>query len=167
MSCFAKSTPKRNRSWDIAHACACALKRQLNGEESWQNFLKAANKAKTAIRQTPLAFLMPPEIKAKARWMNLEPLIAWSGKVLQFLESPQEVCAQAKVDLDLEKVSEKLGWLWEYQEDLVRWSRMLEVCSVSLKYVRNQGYHSQAGKGVVGPVGGVSRGWLLGQPCGK
>ena len=62
--------------FDIAHAVANALQRQLNHDATWQKFLGDVARCKAQIRQTPLAFLLPPELKTKARWMNLEPLIA-------------------------------------------------------------------------------------------
>ncbi len=81
---------------DIAHGVANALKRQLNESPEWEQFLADANRSKTQIRQTPYAFLMPPELKNKARWMNLQPLIDWSRRVQQFLHDPAAALAKAE-----------------------------------------------------------------------
>jgi hypothetical protein len=129
---------------DISHAVANALKRQLNKNPAWEQFLADANRSKTAIRQTPYAFLMPPELKNKARWMNLEPLIAWSRRVERFLRDPQAALAQAKVPVDLDQLQKKMGWLRQHTDSINRWTTMLEVAAITLKYIRNYGYHPRA-----------------------
>jgi hypothetical protein len=126
---------------DIAHAVANALKKQLNNNPDWTDFLADANRCKTQIRQTPYAFLMPPELKNKARWMNLEPLIAWSGRVQRLLDDPLEALVRAEAPLDLERLEEKMGWLREHAASLAGWTNMLAAASIVLKYHRNQGYH--------------------------
>ena len=129
---------------DISHAVANAMKRQLNGTPEWQQFLADANQFKTRIRQTPLAFLMPPDLKAKARWMNLEPLIDWSRRVRQFLDDPQSALAKLDGDFDLEVLESKIGWFRAHHESLDDWSTMLTASAAILKYIRNHGYHSEA-----------------------
>ncbi len=126
---------------DIAHGVANALKRQLNKNPAWEGFLADANRCKTAIRQTPYAFLMPPELKNKARWMNLEPLIDWSRRVRHFLEAPQEALARAGAPPDLDKLERKMGWLRQHAASIQDWATMLEAAAITLKYVRNHGYH--------------------------
>jgi len=128
---------------DIAHAVANALKRQLNKNPQWEQFLADANRCKTQIRQTPYAFLMPPELKNKARWMNLEPLIAWSRRVQQFLRDPQAALARADVPVDLERLEQKMGWLRRHAESIDHWSAMIDAAAITLKYIRNHGYHSR------------------------
>lgn len=129
---------------DIAHAVANAVKRQLNGTTQWQEFLTQANQFKTRVRQTALAFLMPPDLRAKSRWMNLEPLISWSLRVRQLLDNPQAAMAKLDHELDLEELESKVGWLRTHYESLDTWSMMLSAASVILKYSRNHGYHRDA-----------------------
>lgn len=129
---------------DIAHAVANALKRQLNKTSAWEQFLADANRSKTAVRQTPYAFLMPPELKNKARWMNLQPLIDWSRRVKRFLRDPQAALTRAKVPVDLDRLHQKMGWLHQHTASINRWATMLEVAAITLKYIRNYGYHQRA-----------------------
>lgn len=130
--------------YDIAHAVANALKRQLNKNPQWEAFLADANRCKTAIRQTPYAFLMPPELKNKARWMNLDALIGWSCRVREFLHDPRAALSRAQAPADLETLEQKMGWLRRHEESIARWSAMMEAAAITLKYVRNQGYHEGA-----------------------
>ena len=130
--------------FDIAHAVANALKRQLNHDPTWQKFLVEVAHCKAQIRQTTLAFLLPPELKTKARWMNLEPLIAWSRRVTTFLQNPQAGLARAGVQAELEAVENKMGWLRGYASSIDLWSELLKVGEVVLQQVRNQGYYRTA-----------------------
>jgi hypothetical protein len=130
--------------FDIAHAVANAIKRLLNKSVAWQKFLSDANHFKTKVRQTSAAFLMPPELKNKARWMNLEPLIGWSRRVEAFLAAPQAGLEKAEVDMDLETLQQKLEWLAPHYESIASWSKMMDAAGIILQYTRNQGYHDQA-----------------------
>lgn len=129
---------------DIAHAVANAVKRQLNKNVAWEQFLADANRCKTAIRQTPYAFLMPPELKNKARWMNLKPLIDWSRRVQRFLDDPRVALDRAKVAFDPDTVKQKMGWLRKHAASINCWKTIMEVAAIALEYVRNHGYHRQA-----------------------
>jgi hypothetical protein len=126
---------------DIAHAAANALKRELNRDATWTAFLGDASQAKAKMRQTPFAFLLPPELKAKARWMNLDSLLRWSRKAMGFVASPRPVPG---VSWEADALEEQMGWIRGYQEPLTAWSKMLEVTAISLKYVRQHGYHTDA-----------------------
>lgn len=129
---------------DIAHAVANAVKRQLVKDPKWQQFLTDANRSKTLLRQTNYAFLLPPELKNKARWLNLEPLLKWSQRVLKFLKDPRLGLARAQRPQDLETLEQKIGWLRQHGPSLRRWSRMLLASARALKYIRNEGYHRRA-----------------------
>lgn len=130
--------------FDIAHAVANAIKRQLNGDPAWEQFLSEANHFKTQVRQTSCAFLIPPELKNKARWMNLEPLIAWSRRVAAFLADPQAGLEKAQANLSVETLQQKLGWITQHAESIAQWSEMMEAARIILKYIRNHGYHREA-----------------------
>lgn len=130
--------------FDIAHAVANAIKRQLNHDDAWQQFLTDANHFKTQIRQSSGAFLIPPDLKSKARWMNLEPLIAWSCRVEAFLADPRAGLDKAQASIDLETLQKKLEWLPEHAESIARWSGMMAAAAIILNYIRNQGYHPRA-----------------------
>jgi hypothetical protein len=138
---FCSEHPQTTAAKDISHAAANAVKRELNHDPQWAAFLADASHAKAKMRQTKFAFLLPPELKAKARWMNLDPLLTWSRKTLAFVATPRPVPGASWEAHELE---EKMGWIRSYQEPLAAWSQMLEVTASSLTYVREHGYHKDA-----------------------
>jgi hypothetical protein len=138
---FVAEHPQTRASHDISHAAANAVKRELNHDPQWTAFLADASHAKAKLRQTKFAFLLPPELKAKARWMNLDPLLTWSRKVLAFVATPRPVPGASWEEGELE---EKMGWIRGYQPLLESWSQMLQVIACILKYIRQHGYHQDA-----------------------
>ena len=100
----------------------------------------AHNQTKREVTQTALAYLNPPALKNKARYMNLEPLVGWGRHALAFLDDPRPVAGQP---VDLTTLRKKLGWLEEYRGALAEWSALLGVVQMAEDYVRRQGFHAQ------------------------
>jgi len=138
---FCASHPQTMGRKDMPHAAANLLKHELDGDATWASFLQDASHAKTKMRQTPLAFLLPPELKAKARWMNLDSLLVWSRKVMAFIAKPRPVSG---VSLQADQLEQQMGWIRRYKEPLAAWSEMLEATATSLSYIREHGYHTDA-----------------------
>ncbi|MGK5093522.1 hypothetical protein WDW89_16125 [Deltaproteobacteria bacterium TL4] len=60
---------------DISHAIAKLLKHEYQNHPLFQTFLSACRQASKGLKQTVLAFLTPPKVSTKARFMNLHRLI--------------------------------------------------------------------------------------------
>jgi len=138
---FRQAHPATAWMYDVAHKAACLLKHELEHDASWQEFTGEVNRFKQRVSVTPLACLMPPQQRGKARWMNVDVLMDWAEKKLRLLDRP-EVAAQA--GLDAAAVEEKLGWLRAYASDVRRWRAMLDVLAAVEHYVRHEGIHRQA-----------------------
>jgi hypothetical protein len=126
---------------DIKHTGATLLKRHLEADPRWKRFGTRAQQTKREVTQTALAFLNPPALKNKARYMNLDSLVSWGRKVLAFLDNPQPVTAER---VDGETLSRKLGWMRKYREALEEWSELLALVQMTGEYVRQQGFHAGA-----------------------
>jgi hypothetical protein len=138
---FCASHPQTAGRKDLVHAAANLVKHELNADANWAAFLRDASQAKAKLRQTQFAFLLPPELKAKARWMNLDALLNWSRKAATFVASPHPVPGASLAGEALER---QLGWLRRYEEPLAAWAKMLAAVAASLKYIREHGYHPDA-----------------------
>jgi hypothetical protein len=141
ISVYRRSHPETVATLDIAHQAANQLKRELTADPRWMAFVIAAGKAKQRLALTPLAALVPPTLRSKARYMNLQELIAWGSNTLRYLERPQPIAGRP---LDLAALTTKLGWLSEYRAALAEWSATMRVVSTTLLAVRNRGYHHNA-----------------------
>ncbi len=123
----------------MKHKNATLLKRELKGDDRWTSFVGQANKTKLGVTQTSLAFLNPPSLKTKARYMNLDRLVSWGLQALAYLDDPRAVSDQP---VDCQKLREKLGWLRGYRQALKRWSGLLAIAQAAEDYVHEEGVHS-------------------------
>jgi hypothetical protein len=133
---FQEQHPETVEIYDITHQCACLLKRYLGKDERWSAFTRQVGQTKTAVQQTELACLAPPQQRTKARYMNLETLLAWATKTLILLEQPPvELLAQTTA----KRLQDKLGWLPAYREALAEWSEWHAVVSTAERLLRRHG----------------------------
>jgi hypothetical protein len=129
--------------FDIKHKVAILLKKELHNDATWQSFVTHTNRAKLQTTLTELAFLVPPGLRNKARYMNLDTLVDWGRRVLAYLGNPREV---GEEEMDQQILQRKLGWLRQYSEALAMWGELLAIAKRAESYVRRKGYHRHAAK---------------------
>jgi hypothetical protein len=127
--------------YDIKHKTACLLKHELESDPSWQAFVEAVNRFKQRVSVTPLACLLPPQQRGKARYLNIDVLVDWAEKKLTLLD---RLDVQTGLGLNAAMVEEKLGWLREFAPQVRRWKEALEVIETAERYVRHEGVHRRA-----------------------
>jgi hypothetical protein len=132
---FCRKHPETCSTYDIKHKTAAVLKRELKNNERWQSFMQLCTKTSSRVRQTDLAFLCPPNQRSKARYMNVDILITWGGKVLAFMDAP------TPDGVDPDNLRDKLGWIKEYRDDLSEWGELLEIVSRTEHFVRANGLY--------------------------
>jgi hypothetical protein len=126
---------------DIKHKAATLLKKEVQATDRWGEFVKHLTHTKLGVTLTDLAFLNPPRLRNKARFMNLECVVKWGSNALRFLKAPK---AFPEDPIDLDKLEAKLGWLRGFEKELHEWKEFLTVIEAAEKYVRRRGYHKQA-----------------------
>lgn len=138
---YCQTHPQTAVTHDIAHQTANEMKRELLADARWTKFSVATGQAKQRLIMTSLAHLVPPKLRSKARYMNLQELVSWGQDMLHYLDDPQPV---AHEPLDRAALTDKLGWLEEYRAALAEWGGAMTVVSDTLTYIRSAGYHHQA-----------------------
>jgi hypothetical protein len=129
--------------YDIKHKTACLLKHELDKDPLWQAFVGEVNRFKQRVSVTPLACLLPPQQRGKARYLNIDVLMDWAEKKLVLLDHPD---VQAASGLEPTAVEEKLGWLRRFAPQVRQWREVMEVIERTEHYVRHQGIHRKAGE---------------------
>ncbi len=81
-----KSIQSTVHTYDISHVSATKLEKLLEHNPQWQQLVSAVNSLQKNIVQTSMSFLAPPSLRKKSRYMNLEPLINWSSKILDYAQ---------------------------------------------------------------------------------
>lgn len=79
---YRQQAPNCVETYDISHAIATALKAHWRDESTWQAFLKQASATLSRFQQTDLAFLLPPRLRTKARYMAIQAHIDWLQRLL-------------------------------------------------------------------------------------
>jgi len=146
MALFREQSPAARRVphvFDIKHKVALLLKRELEDDATWQSFVTRTNRAKLQTTLTELSFLVPPSLRTKARYMNLDTLVDWGTRVLAYLDDPRDLPGQT---IDHTKLQQKLGWLAEYRPAVAAWAELLAIAKRAVSYVRKKGYHRHAAK---------------------
>jgi hypothetical protein len=138
---FQKNHQGVARLYDIKHKMALLLQQQLEKDPRWTKFITCVNQTRSWVQLTDLAFLTPPDLKAKSRYLNLPPLAEWGRNTLKFLDHPHDLPGKP---VDRKALENKLGWLGEYREALYHWSVLLTIAETAEHYVRYEGYHTAA-----------------------
>ena len=81
---YITENPEIIYTYDFTHQIALWLKQDLSKNQKFQDFLRKCNFARSQIQQTKLSFLIPPSQRSKARYHNIDILVDWGLKVLQF-----------------------------------------------------------------------------------
>jgi hypothetical protein len=68
---------------DISHAAAGILKRTYQHHPAFEAFLSVCGRVSGKLKQTILACLVPPNVRTKARFMNVHRLFTWADRVLK------------------------------------------------------------------------------------
>lgn len=121
---------------DPKHFLANRLEALLKRDSNYEAFAQKIGRSRSALQQTELARFIPPPFKAKARFMNLEPMIDWAAAVLWHLNHPESLSCQ---EVPLERMEEKLGWLREFATSIPQWQECQTVISTTLKFLNEQG----------------------------
>jgi hypothetical protein len=138
---FQAQHPRTAHVSDIAHKAALIVQRELLGDSRWNSFLLKLGRSTQCAKHTPLACLIAPAPRLKARYMNVHEQVRWGMRMLRCLESPQGLEA---LQLDQSAVQEKFGWLHEYRAALKEWDDLMHVVGATLEFIRLEGYHRQA-----------------------
>jgi hypothetical protein len=140
---FQERHPHTAEIYDLKHKAACLLKHRLEKEPRWQAFQRQIGQTRCAVQQTEMAFLVPPAPKPKARFMNLQPQLAWAEGVLDVLHEPP---AEVQEWVRPERLQEKLGWLEEFAAPVAEWSEWQQVVNTSVAFVNRHGVYRGAAK---------------------
>ncbi len=68
---------------DISHAAAGMLKRHYQPHPAFEPFVSACGRVSGKLKHTILACLAPPNVRTKARFMNVHRLFTWAERLLK------------------------------------------------------------------------------------
>jgi hypothetical protein len=138
--------PHTSSTCDMAHKGANLLRKLLEGDARWPEFVAHLGQTKAKLQQTTLACCVGPALRPKARFMNLGAPLRWARWCLRVLDEPWPASAALSdrqqavlAKIDREQLEAKLGWLRGYREAIEQWSQWHEVIQVVVRQVRRCG----------------------------
>jgi hypothetical protein len=136
---FRQNHPETCGIYDIKHKVARMLKRRLDKDPRWGTLTSRAAQIKSQLQLTDVAFLVPPNQRSKARYMNLDELVDWGWQTLKILDRPPVAVLRY---CTAQRLEQQFGWLRDYREALTEWSESLAVTGAGEQFVRTEGlYH--------------------------
>jgi hypothetical protein len=138
---FCDAHPRTCAIYDVTHKLAVLVKAFLSETDAWARFCQGAMQMKQCLQQTPLASLVPPAQKTKARFMNVDRLGRWAARMLDLLEA-DPVVTEA-VTLSEHTHVDKVTWLETFRDDVEVWTAIFDVVDATQQVVRQEGFHAQ------------------------
>jgi hypothetical protein len=130
---------------DVTHAMAILLKNELKSDDKYQSFIQKCNGCRQQLQQTELSFLSPPTQRSHCRYFNVERLTEWG---LKLLNSPVDTLVELVKNSDPtvinQKIIDKLGWLVDYQSELIRWHQMTVLTRTLETQLKKLGINQQS-----------------------
>lgn len=122
---YQQNHPEVVYTHDVTHAMALLLKYELSCDDKYQSFIQKCNICRQQLQQTELAFLSPPTQRSQCRYFNIERLTDWGLKLLNCsYDTLVKLVKNGDPSLINKKIVDKLGWLVDYQSELIRWHQM-------------------------------------------
>lgn len=138
---FRASRPGVAEIYDSKHFAANRLKGLLQRQPAWAEFQTRLGQTKAALQQTEWAFVVPPALRTKSRYLNLDVLLNWAAKGRALLDLPAAERAQRG---DVARLEKALGWLRAMDQTLAEWTEWLAVSAAAVQAVRENGLYARA-----------------------
>jgi hypothetical protein len=120
---------------DIGHVMATALKTQFKDSQDYKDFTELTSKGANRLRQTNLAYLIPPKLRTKGRFQSIGKLGQWGDKMLNILA----VKGAVKKGGLLARLRSALPGFSRLKAFIKRFSRTAKVTSDVMEILKNKG----------------------------
>ena len=120
---------------DIGHVMASALKAQFEKTRGYKRFTTLTSQSAKRLRQTELAFLVPPKLRSKGRFQSISCLGQWGYKMLDVLA----IKGRAKKGSVLAKLRLALPGLMLLRPFIIRFATTTHGVSQVMAILKNTG----------------------------
>ena len=126
---------------DIGHLAANALKAMFAKRAAFAKFLDIVRKGASRIRQTDLAWLLPPKIRTKGRFQGITEVAEWAGKLLDLMGGP----GRSKNDSEVGMLRKAFQGLSQLRGFLEQFCSTCQVTERFLKLLKCNGLNQSTG----------------------
>ena len=116
---YQEKYPEVIYTYDVSHGMSNLLKKELESAQEYQNFRADCHQCRQQLQQTELDFLIPPSQRSQCRYFNVERLVTWAIKLLNFsLTFFLDLVPSIELERLEKRLKDKFGWLINYQNSL-------------------------------------------------
>ena len=123
---------------DIGHSMATALKNQFEKTDAYKRFISLSHQGANRLRQTELAFLIPPKLRNKGRFQSISALGQWADKILAIFA----VQGRAKKGSVLARLRKALPGFLRLKPFIKSFANTAQVVSAVMEILKNKGLDS-------------------------
>jgi hypothetical protein len=123
---------------DIGHVIATALKAQFEKLDIYKRFTSLISHGAKCLRQTELAFLMPPKLRSKGRFQSIGKLGEWAEKMLNVFAAT----GHAEEGGQLAKLRKAFPNFCQSRDFIVRFASMTKIISQIMEALKNNGLNN-------------------------
>ena len=120
---------------DVGHFAANLLKARFGKTRSFAAFLAIVSRGASRIRQTDLAWLLPPKLRTKGRFQGITQLANWAHRVLELLGNKQRTLSPAEAG----KLRQAFAGLSALRPFLSSFCHACSVTELFLKLLKTRG----------------------------
>jgi hypothetical protein len=120
---------------DIGHVVASALKAEYNDDPEFKKFISLLGEGSKRLRQTIVAFLLPPKVRSKGRFQSIGRLAKWAKKMLPAFSQR----GRAKKGSTLDRLRKAFPDFIQLRGFIERFILEIEATSQLMKVLKNQG----------------------------
>jgi len=120
---------------DISHVVAASLKRQFAKTKTYQHFTQLMTQLGKALRQSAWAFLCPPKLRTKGRFLSIGKLGKWCMTCLSVIHQSTTI---------REKLQPFLPTLTNLRGFLQRFAETAQAVEMVMRDLKHQGLNEQS-----------------------
>jgi hypothetical protein len=118
---------------DIAHKMSLVMEHELKDDVVWAEFTKKLLETRRLIQQTEFAAMMPPNQRSKARFMDIDYIIDWPGRVIE-----SKRCGRLDI-IPEDRYQKYVGWIKDFELPLSDWKFMAGALNMIKGVCREHG----------------------------
>jgi hypothetical protein len=150
---FCGQNPEKEifRIEDVGHYTANLLKAHYAGKKLFTTFLKIVSAGAALLRQTNLAWLIPPKLRTKGRFQGITALAQWAQKLLALLDHQ----GKAGSVEEARKARKAFAGLARFRPFLARFCQVCSLAELFLGLLKNKGLNEttyQAAQDLLAPL---------------
>jgi hypothetical protein len=120
---------------DIGHVMASVFKSQFEKTNTYKRLTSLVEKCAKRLRQTDLAFLTPPKLRTKGRFLSMSKLGKWAEKIIEIMA----VKGGAKKGSLLERLRKVLPTLGLLKPFIIRFANFAKIAAQIMEILKNKG----------------------------